>query len=147
MADNPRHHDLRGAINADINNDRLRLALDASGIALWDADFTTGKVHLDARWAGLVGDDPPVAVSIPFRRLSKLVDPEHREAAEAHIREARRGDRDEYRMQYRVRHRDGHWVWVESRGRVVARDEAGRAIRMIGANTDISAQKEAEALG
>src|SRR6185436_18296555 len=46
-------------------------------------------------------------------------------------------------VQYRVQHSDGHWVWVWDRGRIV-RDEAGRAVRVVGHVTDITSQKEAE---
>ncbi len=86
---------------------RLRLALDASGIALWDADFVSGKVLLDSRWAELLGYEPRETV-IPFRRLLRLVAPGER--AEEQIRAVRRGDRDDYRMEQPVRHRLGHWI-------------------------------------
>ena len=46
---------------------------------------------------------------------------------------------------YRLRHRDGHWVWVLDRGRVVQRDSAGRPLRMVGTHLDITERVHAEA--
>ena len=121
---------------------RLRLALDASGIGMWDANFVSGKVLLDSHWAEMVGGEPGETL-MQFRALLKQVAPEERATAEEQIRAVRRGDGDDYRMEQRVRHRLGHWIWIESRGRVIARDSAGRALRMIGTNTDITGQKQA----
>ena len=44
-----------------------------------------------------------------------------------------------------MRHRNGHWVWVQSRGKVVERGADGQPVRMVGTRTDISARKRAEA--
>ena len=63
------------------------------------------------------------------------------------MRETRRavfGETDEYRIEQRIGTADGRWIWIMSHGRVVARDGRGRATRMIGTNTDITARRLAE---
>lgn len=50
----------------------------------------------------------------------------------------------DYRESFRLRHADGHYIWVEEYGRVIARDENGSPTRMLGAMTDITARKQAE---
>ena len=50
----------------------------------------------------------------------------------------------DYQVEYRIKHAQGHWVWVEDRGRAVERDAAGRVLRMLGTRCDISARKEQE---
>ncbi|NJL67755.1 MAG: PAS domain-containing protein [Microcoleus sp. SM1_3_4] len=54
------------------------------------------------------------------------------------------GDAERYKHEYRVRHKDGRYLWVEDRGFVV-RNTAGRPIRVVGSSTDITARKQAEA--
>lgn len=54
------------------------------------------------------------------------------------------GDAERYEHEYRVRHKDGRYLWVEDRGFVV-RNTAGRPIRVVGSSTDITARKQAEA--
>ena len=55
-----------------------------------------------------------------------------------------KGRTEDYQIEYRVRHGDGHWVWIEDRGRAVERAENGRVIRMVGTRRDISASKGLE---
>ncbi len=50
-----------------------------------------------------------------------------------------------YDCNYRIRHREGHWVWIMARGQVVERDAQGKAVRLMGTVMDISASKNAEA--
>ncbi len=47
-------------------------------------------------------------------------------------------------MEYRIRHQDGHWVWVMAAGRVLDRDEQGAAARVVGIHQDISQRKTME---
>ncbi len=54
------------------------------------------------------------------------------------------GDAERYKYEYRVRHKDGRYLWVEDRGFVV-RNAAGRPVRVVGSSTDITARKQAEA--
>src|SRR5688572_14003824 len=96
---------------------QLRSSLDAAGIALWDADLTTGTISLDEHWTRLLGGEPHDG-AICFRTLLKRVAPEHRIGLLGKIRAAFHSRRDEYRHAQRFRHAKGHWVWIEIRGRV-----------------------------
>lgn len=123
---------------------QLRSALDASGIALWDADLASASVTLDENWARLLGGEPHDG-PISFRSLFRQVAPEHRIGLMGKIRAAVYGRRDDCRHTQRFRHAQGHWVWIEIRGRVITRDAAGLAVHMRGAAIEISEQKlEAE---
>ncbi|MGT2464639.1 PAS domain S-box protein [Mesorhizobium atlanticum] len=50
-----------------------------------------------------------------------------------------------FEAEFRMRHKDGHWVWILDRGKMIERDAEGRVIRAIGSLTDITQRKEAEA--
>ncbi|MGY2313014.1 PAS domain-containing protein, partial [Pseudomonas gingeri] len=50
-----------------------------------------------------------------------------------------KGRSEDYLVEYRVRHGDGHWVWIQDRGRAVERSPSGRVTRMLGTRRDISA--------
>ncbi|MDZ7904058.1 MAG: PAS domain-containing protein, partial [Rheinheimera sp.] len=63
-----------------------------------------------------------------------------REALVQHVK----GLTDLYQTEFRLKHRDGGWTWIFSQGRVVDRDENGRATRMVGSNADISKLKQAD---
>jgi PAS domain S-box-containing protein len=124
-------------------NERLDLALQGSRLAIWDADVAGGKIYLSDGWAEMLGD-PPCETLTDAQALFKLVHPDDRERIVATFIGALKGTIPEYHIEHRVRTRAGKWKWVLSRGQVVQRDAAGRALRMTGTNADVSARKEIE---
>ncbi len=124
--------------------ERLQLALDGSGAALWDTNLLTREVVLSERWAQMLGE-PPGETRTTVERLMALVHPDDLQDAVDNSRRALTGETSEYAGEHRVRMRDGGWIWILSRGKVVERDAAnGRALRMAGTNVDITARKLAE---
>lgn len=124
------------------SEERLQRALDASGLLLWDWDVQNNQVYhsgadmllgLDAVQAGRVLAD-----------LRPWVHPDDlsavREAMTTHLRQ----QSSDYRVEYRIRHADGHWIWIEDRGQVISRNAAGRALRMLGTRRDITERRQHE---
>jgi len=122
---------------------RLELALEGSGLVLWDTDLKNGIVHLSEGWSRLLGGEPG-ETRTTVEKLMALVHPDDLPAARDLSMECLLGDRDDYATEHRVRTPDGHWKWILSRGRVTARDAAGRALRMTGTNLDITRRKSME---
>jgi diguanylate cyclase (GGDEF)-like protein/PAS domain S-box-containing protein len=123
---------------------RLELALDGSGIALWDTNLATREVVLSPAWSELLGG-PAVETRTTVEALMKLIHPDDLQAALEASMDTVRGRRHAYAQEHRVRATDGRWIWVLSRGRVIERDpRTGRAARMIGTNIDITARRMAE---
>ena len=75
----------------------------------------------------------------------ELTHPDDRERALASGDRHITGLTDFIETEIRLRHKDGHWVWVLDRGGVVERDGAGKPVRLMGVQTDITKQKAAEA--
>ena len=123
--------------------ERLRLALEASGMCLWDLNVTTGDVYLSEGWSVMLGREPR-ETRTNVRELFALTHPEDRDRILTEALEVLKSDAQKYREEHRVRNANGDWIWVESMGRVVARDESGRAARAIGTNLDITKRKHAE---
>ncbi len=121
----------------------LALALDATHTSIWDYDLTTDRVTLDVNWSRMCGG-PDLATTLPIRELFATLHPEDRRRASRATLACVMGRTEEYSQEYRVRDHHGEWMWVHSRGRVMSRDDAGRATRMIGTNIDISERKTTE---
>lgn len=122
---------------------RLQLAMTAARTSLWDANPKSGRIVLDAHWAELIGETPR-DINISFQQLAALVPPDEAPGVQARMMAVIKGETPDYVTEHRIRHRQGHWVWIESRGRVVERDENGRAVRMIGTNTDITERRRVD---
>ena len=125
-------------------NQRLQMALDFSRVALWDYDVVSGRVFLSAGWSAMIGAAPAETREC-IAVLAVLVHPDDRAPAIRSRTEVFKGMRQEYAAEHRVRTRAGGWRWILSRGRVALRDGAGRVVRMIGTNIDITEQKDVEA--
>jgi PAS domain S-box-containing protein len=124
-------------------NQSLALALEATLTSIWDYDIPSHRVTLDANWARMLGEAAgPTVVTI--RRLFARVHGDDRTRAAAATLDCLTGKCEEYSQEYRVRDATGDWIWVHSRGRVLARDGEGRATRLIGTNIDITARKASE---
>ncbi len=122
---------------------RLALAINTAGLGLWDWNAQTGVCVFDDRWAGMVGyrlDE----IDQTYKQWRGMVHEEDLKPIEQTIERCLGGETDEFCYEFRMRHRDGHWVWISSQGRAVERDGAGRAVRIIGLHRDITEPKQAE---
>src|SRR5690606_4733209 len=121
---------------------RLALALEASELGLWNWDLNTDAVHhsnLESIF-GITQNDVTSVLGHLKPRLHPDDLPLLRRALVEHLK----GRTDGYCMEYRVQHADGHWLWVEDRGRAVEWDEQGKVVRMLGTRRDITQRKRRE---
>lgn len=126
-----------------LHEQRLKLALESSRSAVWDLDLAQGLVYLSEQWSALLGGVPQ-ATSTTLEELYRLVHPDDVAQVERKLRATLRSDDLSYDVEHRVRAPAGTWIWIHSVGKVVERDSKGRALRMIGVNTNIERRKQAE---
>lgn len=123
--------------------ERLDLALEASNLVIFDVDVKSSNVFLSAKWAELQGLSPAEA-TVSLDRLLELVPDEERPALMDVYMRTLKGALREYNVEHRARMADGSWRWIASRAKVVERDETGKAVRLIGTNSDITERKRNE---
>jgi len=123
--------------------DRLDLVLGGTRLGMWDWNPQTNEVTFDERWAEMLGHR---LEEIPFTLESweSRVHPDDLEACFADITAHMEGKVPFYENVHRMRHRDGRWVYILDRGRIMEWDAEGRPVRFTGTHTDITPQKEAE---
>ena len=126
------------------SEERLQRALDASRLALWDLDLSSGEVYLSAAWSEMLGGAATVTRTT-FAALTALVPAADQARITAVMGDTLRGVTSSYSVEHRVRRPDGHWLWIHSKGRVVERGGHGRVRRAVGTNRDITENKRAEA--
>lgn len=120
------------------------LALERAHLGVWDWDIASGDCFYSPTWSRMLGyDDGELANSSDL--WLKLTHPDDRERAQASGDRHIAGLTASIETELRLRHKDGHWVWVLDRGGVVEHDAAGKPVRLMGVQTDITKQKAAEA--
>jgi PAS domain S-box-containing protein len=122
---------------------RLALALEGTNDGIWDWDLERGEVYHSPRFVEMLGYRPSEWDS-SYETWARHVHPDDLGPAEDVLRRYLANEVPDYATVYRMRHRDGSFRWHLSRARAL-RDASGRAIRMVGAHTDVTAQKDAEA--
>lgn len=122
---------------------RLNFALAASGLGCWDWDIPGEKVFLDHASLAMIGYRDGELVS-EKSAWDCLFHPEEKTKVCAAIKAHMDGDTPTYEMEHRFRHKDGHWLWVLGRGKVIARDAAGRPLRMTGTHENITQRRRLE---
>ena len=125
------------------SEERLMLALEGSGQALFDWDIAANRIFYSARASTLRGG-PDQSLECSPQQMHLHVHPDDLSGLLARMREALAGSTPIYEAEFRIRHHDGRWLWLHSRGRVVERDASGRALRMVGTDADVTRQKAAE---
>lgn len=125
-------------------SESLKLALAGGDLGSWDLNVETGTRVVNARAQEMVGLGPYDAVD-DMSQWGARMHPDDLEPSLAarHAHEA--GRSEAFVADYRVRHKDGHWVWIHSRGKVLARDDKGQAQRIVGTYQDVTERKTDEA--
>ena len=122
---------------------RLEYVIQGANLGYWDWDYVHQKHVVNDTWLSFLGlkrED----IDENIEDWSKRIHPEDKivtEKAIAYTIEHRRP----YVIEFRMLHRDGHWVWIEGSGAVVERDEkTGEPLRLAGTHRDISERKNAQ---
>ncbi|AXF23631.1 sensor domain-containing diguanylate cyclase [Burkholderia pyrrocinia] len=117
------------------------LALTESGTGVWNRNVETGEIHYSPAWKAMLGYAPHELsnrIEDAYERLHPDDIDDVKAAMLAHFERRT----DSYEVEHRVRCKDGSYKWICSRGKVISRDGHGRALRMVGTTTDITALLE-----
>ena len=123
---------------------QLDTIIGAAQVGTWELDVSASVNRINAIWAQMIGYDLDEITPMDTARWTSLVHPEDFEDVMASVGAVLSGTTSRYEQEFRLRHKDGHWVWVLSRGRVVRRGDDGRPLVLAGVHLDISRIKQAE---
>jgi PAS domain S-box-containing protein len=119
---------------------RLELALASSDLTMWDLDVPSGKALTNARWHEILGYSAD-EIEPNLGDWEKLIHPDDRTATRAKLDAYIKGDAPNLEYEYRIRHKNGHWLWILTRGKIVSRNAGGKPLRLIGTSQDITQQQ------
>ena len=121
---------------------RMELALQGAELGTWDTALPSGVKTYDKRYAEMLGYtlDELAAMDRFERELHPDDELRASEAWDTHAN----GTADSYEVEYRIRHKLGHFVWVLCNGRIVKYDDDGTPLHASGTHLDISMRKQAE---
>jgi len=115
--------------------ERIELAVEANRDVVWDWNFEKKELYISERWRELVGFD---ASEVPnkIRIWKKHIHPNDRHYVKSRIYKTMQGKIEYLDITYRAIHKNGHWIWVQMRGKVYYKGDI--AIRMTGTQSDVT---------
>jgi PAS domain S-box-containing protein len=125
-----------------LSKERLDLALKGTTDGIWDWDIVAGKFYFSPRWKEMLGHRDS-EIGDTFREWESRLHPEDRDRAFALLRDYFAGKRSSFELEHRLRHKDGSYRWILSRG-VAVWNEAGKPVRMAGSHVDLTERRKAE---
>ena len=124
------------------NNERLELAMHGGGIGVWDYWYQSQKLIVNEHFKEISGMDVQGDV-VSIRKLTPAIHPDDRAAFIQAFNPTDVSDEFMY-SEFRIKHPDGKYRWLNSRGKITERDSNGLPTRMMGAVTDVTQTKKLE---
>lgn len=125
---------------------QLELVLAGADLGTWNWHLPSGRVVFNQRWSEMLGYRLEEIVP-DIGSWKKLAHPDDWHDINTQLEAHLRGDTPAYESEHRLRHKQGHWVWVLDRGKVVERDPANQPLRVAGTLLDISDRKRLKTEG
>ncbi|MET0071439.1 MAG: EAL domain-containing protein [Candidatus Thiodiazotropha sp.] len=125
------------------SEERFELAMRGANDGVYDWNLQNNEIYYSPRWKSMLGYQDHELPNV-FSTWEDLVDDKDRERSWEMINEYINGKRDNFHIEFKMHHKEGHWVDILSRAFLV-RDMAGNPIRIVGTHVDISEKKRQEA--
>jgi PAS domain S-box-containing protein len=136
----------RKSAELELKEERERLfdIIEGTNAGTWDWNIETDKLEVNDRWASIMGRDVNDISPVTIQTWRDFVHPEDlprvTELLENHIS----GETDYYDAEFRQSHKDGSWVWVNARGKVLKQSDDNKPLRLRGIHLDITKKKDVE---
>ncbi len=118
------------------------LVIKSTGVGIWDWHVQTGKTSFNERWANIIGYTLEELSPVSIETWMKYAHPDDLEESDRLLKEHWAGKTEYYIFESRMKHKNGHWVWVYDTGQVIEWESDGVPKRMIGTHLDITDKKE-----
>ncbi|MGC4065855.1 MAG: PAS domain S-box protein [Polyangiaceae bacterium] len=136
----------RKLIESKLIDEQRRLAsiIEGTNAGTWEWNVQTGETRFNDKWAEMLGYEIAELGSTSVDTWSQLVMPEDLIKANELLERHFAGKDSFYECTIRMKHKDGHWVWVHDQGKVVSTTEDGKPLMMFGTHMDFTRHKRSE---
>ena len=125
------------------SNQRWTFALEGSNVGLWDWNMVTNKIFFSRGFSKILGYEQH-EISDDISEWESRIHPEDKPNVYVDIDKHLKATDPYYENMYRMRRKDGTYIWIMGRGLIMGTDNEGKPNRMIGTHTDITDVKAAE---
>ncbi|MDX1971747.1 MAG: PAS domain S-box protein [Candidatus Sumerlaeia bacterium] len=124
--------------------ERLEFIITGSQLGTWIWDVQSNWTVFNERWAGMLGYSLEELTPYDYNTWENLVHPDDLDETLLALQHATSGASQGFDIEFRMRHKEGHWVWIHDRGQVLTHDSNGKPHMMFGTHADITWRKRDE---
>jgi PAS domain S-box-containing protein len=125
------------------SEERLNLALTATNLGLWDWNLVTNEVYYSPIWFSMLGYGPEEFPQ-DLETWLTLQHPDDRDRSYSNVLEVIKKRENSFDIEFRLKHKNGSWVWIRSLGKAVSFDRDGNTTRLTGTHENIDERKRGE---
>ncbi|MGM0623544.1 MAG: PAS domain-containing protein, partial [Campylobacterota bacterium] len=127
-----------------LQNRRYESIIEGTNVGTWEWNIQTGDVVFNQKWAQIIGYSLSELEPISIKTWMEHAHPDDLVRSDTLLQKHFNGELDYYECETRMKHRDGHWVWVLDRGKVTRWDKNGNPLLISGTHQDITLRKKSE---
>ena len=135
--------ELEGRVLRDVHW-RLESIIEGTHVGTWEWNVQTGKAVFNEVWAEIIGYTLNELAPISIKTWETFAHPDDQKQSAELLELHFSGKLPYYDYEFRMKHKEGHWVWVHDRGRLITRTDDGKPLMMFGTHTDITERKQIE---
>ncbi len=134
------------ALRMEVEEQRKRLEniIEGTHLGTWEWNVKTGETVFNERWAEMIGYTLSELEPVNINTWLNVAHPDDLKKLEEELNRHFKGETAYYECESRMKHKNGSWIWILDRGKVIEWDEKGEPVRMFGTHADISEQKQVE---
>lgn len=124
------------------SQERLSLVMKGTHDGIWDYSLVTGEIYFSPRWKEMLGYKEEEFTD-SFTAWQEHIHPRDLGSILLNWTDCMNGISDSFQVEYRMRPKNGDWIWIECRG-MAQLDESNKPVRLAGSHTDITIRKKVE---
>ena len=122
--------------------ERLTNILEGTNAGNWEWNVQTGQTVFNERWAQIIGYTLKEISPVSIKTWERFIHPEDLKKSNEQLEKVFNRKSEYYDIECRMKHKDGSWVWIQDRGKIISWTSHGEPLLMAGTHTDISVQKK-----
>ena len=123
---------------------RLSAVIEGTGVGIWEWDIVTDIQTVDQRWADMIGYRAEDLAPLTTRKWEAMVHPDDLPAMLQAVEVCFADPDATFEVEFRLRHAEGHWIWILAHAKILEWDGPARPLRMAGIHLDVTAHKTVE---
>jgi len=124
--------------------ERLANVIRGTDVGIWEWNVQTGETVFNERWARICGYSLGELSPVSIETRTHLAHPDDLKKTKILLDRHFSGELELYDAECRMKHKNGDWVWVQDKGRVISRTHDGKPLMMFGTHTDVTERKQAQ---